>query len=143
MLTEKTLSIIKPDAVKKNVIGKIYQRFEQAGLKIIAVKMKQLSKKEAIDFYAVHKNKPFFKDLIKFITSGPVIIQVLKGINAIAKNRELMGSTNPKEAIAGTIRSDFGSSIDENSVHGSDSLITANFEINFFFDSSEVFEFYD
>ena len=140
MLTEKTLSIIKPDAVRKNIIGEIYQRFEQAGLKIIAVKMKQLSKEEARDFYAVHKNKPFFRDLIKFITSGPVIIQVLKGTNAITKNRELMGSTDPKEAISGTIRSDFGSSIDQNSVHGSDSLITASFEIDFFFNNLEIFE---
>ena len=140
MIIEKTLSIVKPDAVNKNIVGKIYQRFEQAGLKIIAIKMKQLSKKEANNFYVIHKNKSFFKDLIEFMTSGPVIIQVLKGKNAIVKNRELMGSTNPKEAAQGTIRFDFGSSIDANVIHGSDSSKTATTEINFFFDDFEIFD---
>ena len=127
------MSIIKPDAVKKNVIGEIYQRFEQAGLQIIAAKMKQLSKQEAADFYAVHKSRPFFKDLVEFMSSGPVMIQVLEGENAIAKNRELMGATNPAEADAGTIRKDFADSIEANAVHGSDAADTAAFEINYFF----------
>ena len=138
MLTERTLSIIKPDAVKKNVIGEIYQRFEQAGLQIIAAKMKQLSKQEVADFYAVHKSRPFFKDLVEFMSSGPVMIQVLEGKNAIAKNRELMGATNPKEAEAGTIRADFADSIDANAVHGSDGPETAAVEIAFFFSGLEI-----
>ena len=138
MLTERTLSIIKPDAVKKNIIGEIYQRFEQAGLQIIAAKMKQLSKQEAADFYAVHKSRPFFKDLVEFMSSGPVMIQVLEGKNAIAKNRELMGATNPKEAEAGTIRADFADSIDANAVHGSDGPETAAVEIAFFFSGLEI-----
>ncbi|MDF7676494.1 nucleoside-diphosphate kinase [Neisseriaceae bacterium ESL0693] len=138
MSVERTLSIIKPDAVAKNVIGQIYSRFEQNGLKIVAAKMKQLSKNEAEGFYAVHKERPFFADLVSFMTSGPVMIQVLEGENAVAKNRELMGATNPKEAAAGTIRADFADSIDANAVHGSDSLENAATEIAFFFASIEV-----
>lgn len=130
---EYTLSIIKPDAVAKNVIGEIYSRFEQAGLKVVAAKMLHLSKKQAEQFYAVHKERPFFKDLVCFMTSGPVMVQVLQGDNAIAKNRELMGATNPKEAAAGTIRADFADSIDANAVHGSDGIETAVHEIAFFF----------
>jgi len=138
MAVEQTLSIIKPDAVAKNVIGKIYQRFEGAGLKIIAAKMKHLSQQEAEGFYAVHKDRPFFSDLVKFMTSGPVMIQALQGENAIAKNRELMGATNPAEAEAGTIRADFAESIDANAVHGSDATETAVVEIAYFFASTEV-----
>jgi nucleoside-diphosphate kinase len=138
MAVEQTLSIIKPDAVAKNVIGQIYQRFEDAGLKIIASKMKHLSVKEAQGFYAVHKDRPFFADLVKFMTSGPVMIQALQGENAIAKNRELMGATNPAEAEAGTIRADFAESIDANAVHGSDAVETAAVEIAYFFASTEV-----
>ena len=133
MAIERTLSIIKPDAVKKNVIGQIYSRFEGAGLKVIAARMTWLSEQEAGQFYAVHKERPFFKDLVSFMTSGPVMIQVLEGENAIAKNRELMGATNPKEAAAGTIRADFAESIDANAVHGSDSLENAAIEIKYFF----------
>jgi nucleoside-diphosphate kinase len=138
MAVEQTLSIIKPDAVAKNVIGQIYQRFEGAGLKIIASKMKQLSQREAEGFYAVHKDRPFFADLVKFMTSGPVMIQALQGENAIAKNRELMGATNPAEAQAGTIRADFAESIDANAVHGSDAPETAAVEIAYFFSATEV-----
>jgi len=138
MAVEQTLSIIKPDAVAKNVIGQIYQRFEQAGLKIIASKMKHLSQKEAEGFYAVHKDRPFFGDLVEFMTSGPVMVQALQGENAIAKNRELMGATNPAEAEAGTIRADFAESIDANAVHGSDAAETAAVEIAYFFSSTEV-----
>lgn len=138
MSVERTLSIIKPDAVAKNVIGQIYSRFEQNGLKIVAAKMKQLSKSEAEGFYAVHKERPFFADLVSFMTSGPVMIQVLEGENAVAKNRELMGATNPKEAASGTIRADFADSIDANAVHGSDSLENAATEIAFFFATIEV-----
>ncbi|HFC29892.1 MAG TPA: nucleoside-diphosphate kinase [Oceanospirillales bacterium] len=138
MAVEQTLSIIKPDAVAKNVIGQIYQRFEDAGLKIVASKMKHLSTKEAQGFYAVHKDRPFFADLVKFMTSGPVMIQALQGENAIAKNRELMGATNPAEAEAGTIRADFAESIDANAVHGSDAVETAAVEISYFFASTEV-----
>lgn len=138
MAVEQTLSIIKPDAVAKNVIGQIYQRFEGAGLKIIASKMKYLSKKEAEGFYAVHRERPFFGDLVKFMTSGPVMIQALQGDDAIAKNRELMGATNPAEAEAGTIRADFAESIDANAVHGSDAPETAAVEIAYFFSSTEV-----
>ena len=133
MALEKPLSIIKPDAVAKNVIGKIYDRFESAGLKIAAAKMAQLSQADAEGFYAVHKERPFFNDLVQFMVSGPVMIQVLEGENAIAKNRELMGATNPAEADAGTIRKDFADSIEANAVHGSDAADTAAFEINYFF----------
>ena len=130
---EKTLSIIKPDAVKKNVIGEIYSRFEKAGLKIIQAQMISLTKEEAEGFHEVHKDRPFFNDLVEFMTSGPVIIQVLEGENAVSLNRELMGATNPKEANPGTIRADFAESIDANAVHGSDSLENANIEIDYFF----------
>ena len=133
MATEQTLSIIKPDAVAKNVIGKIYSRFEDNGLKIVQAKMAHLSKEDAEGFYAVHKERPFFKDLVTFMTSGPVMIQVLEGDNAVLKNRELMGATNPQEAAPGTIRADFAESIDANAVHGSDSLENAKFEIEYFF----------
>ena len=133
MAIERTLSIIKPDAVAKNVIGKIYSRFESNGLKIVAAQMRQLSKAEAEGFYAVHKERPFFADLVKFMTSGPVMIQVLEGEGAIAKNRELMGATDPKKAAPGTIRADFAESIDANAVHGSDAPETAAVEIAYFF----------
>ncbi|WP_434777748.1 nucleoside-diphosphate kinase [Neisseria sp. Ec49-e6-T10] len=138
MAVEYTLSIIKPDAVAKNVIGKIYDRFESNGLTVIAAKMKHLSKQEAEGFYAVHKDRPFFKDLVEFMSSGPVMIQVLKGENAVLKNRELMGATNPKEAAIGTIRADFAASIEANAVHGSDSLENAAIEIAFFFAQTEL-----
>ena len=133
MSIENTLSIIKPDAVKKNVIGEIYARFEKKGLKIVAAKMLSLTKEEAESFYGEHKARPFFNDLVKFMTSGPVMVQVLEGENAVLENRNLMGSTNPKEAEIGTIRADFATSIDANAVHGSDSIETARQEINFFF----------
>jgi nucleoside-diphosphate kinase len=133
MATERTLSIIKPDAVSKNVIGEIYSRFEQAGLKIVQAKMAQLTQEDAEGFYAVHKERPFFNDLVQFMVSGPVMIQVLEGGNAIAINRELMGATNPADADAGTIRADFADSIDANAVHGSDAPETAEIEINYFF----------
>ena len=133
MATEQTLSIIKPDAVAKNVIGKIYTRFEENGLKIVQAKMAHLSKEEAEGFYAVHKERPFFNDLVTFMTSGPVMIQALEGDNAVLKNRELMGATNPQEALPGTIRADFAESIDANAVHGSDSLENAKIEIEYFF----------
>ncbi len=133
MAVEQTLSIIKPDAVAKNVIGKIYSRFEDNGLKIIHAKMAHLSIEQAQGFYAVHKDRPFFNDLVSFMTSGPVMIQVLEGDNAVLKNRELMGATNPKEAAPGTIRADFAESIDANAVHGSDSLENAKIEIEYFF----------
>ena len=133
MTIEQTLSIIKPDAVAKNVIGEIYTRFEKAELKIIKAMMVHLSKEEAEGFYAVHKDRPFFNDLVTFMTSGPVMIQALEGDNAVLKNRELMGATNPKEADAGTIRADFADSIDANAVHGSDSLENAKIEIDYFF----------
>ena len=136
---EMTLSIIKPDAVSKNLIGKILQRFEDAGLKIVASKMLHLSVEKAQGFYAEHEGKPFFKALVEFMTSGPVIVQVLAGENAITLNRELMGNTNPKEAEAGTIRADFAESIDANAVHGSDSPISAQREIEYFFESTEIF----
>ncbi|WP_022653503.1 nucleoside-diphosphate kinase [Aquaspirillum serpens] len=139
MAIERTLSIIKPDAVAKNVIGQIYARFETAGLKVIAAKMKHLSRAEAEGFYAVHKERPFFKDLVDFMVSGPVMIQVLEGEGAIAKNRELMGATDPKKADAGTIRADFADSIDANAVHGSDSAENAAIEVAYFFPSSEVY----
>ena len=136
---EMTLSIIKPDAVSKNVIGKIVQRFEDAGLKIVASKMLHLSVEKAQGFYVEHEGKPFFKALVEFMTSGPVIVQVLAGENAITLNRKLMGNTNPKEAEAATIRADFAESIDANAVHGSDSPISAQREIEYFFESSEIF----
>lgn len=138
MAIERTISIIKPDAIGKNVIGKIYSRFEDAGLKIVAAKMKHLSAEDAGGFYAVHKERPFFNDLIEFMTSGPVMIQVLEGENAIAKNREVMGATNPAEADAGTIRADFASTIDENAVHGSDSAENAKIEMDYFFTEDEI-----
>ena len=133
MAIEQTLSIIKPDAVKKNVIGEIYSRFEKAGLKIIQAQMIELSKEEAEGFYEVHKGRPFFNDLVSFMISGPVMIQALEGENAVLKNRELMGATNPKEAEPGTIRADFAESIDANAVHGSDSSENAKIEIDYFF----------
>ena len=139
MAIERTLSIIKPDAVAKNVIGKIYDRFESAGLKIVASKMAHLSQAEAEQFYAVHAARPFFKDLVNFMVSGPVMIQVLQGEGAIAKNRDLMGATDPKKADAGTIRADFADSIDANAVHGSDAPETAAVEIAFFFPGMQVF----
>lgn len=138
MALERTLSIIKPDAVAKNVIGEIYARFEKAGLKVIASKMKQLSRAEAEGFYAVHKERPFFNALVEFMISGPVMIQVLQGEGAVLKNRDLMGATNPKEAAAGTIRADFADSIDANAVHGSDAAETAAVEIAYFFATTEV-----
>ncbi|EAI9441115.1 nucleoside-diphosphate kinase [Campylobacter jejuni] len=135
---EKTLSIIKPDAVKKGVIGKILDRFESNGLRIAAMKKVQLSKEQAENFYAVHKERPFFKDLVEFMISGPVIVSILEGEGAVLKNRDLMGATNPKEAKAGTIRADFAESIDANAVHGSDSLENAKIEIEFFFKPNEI-----
>lgn len=138
MPIERTLSIIKPDAVAKNVVGQILSRFETAGLKVIAAKMQQLSTAEAEGFYAVHRERPFFKDLVKFMTSGPVMIQVLEGEGAIAKNRELMGATDPKKADAGTIRADFADSIDANAVHGSDAPETAAAEIAYYFASLDI-----
>ena len=138
MATERTLSIIKPDGVAKNIIGKIYSRFEKVGLSIIAAKMLQLSKQQAGEFYAVHKERPFYNDLIEFMTSGPVMVQVLEGKNAINKNREVMGATNPKDAAAGTIRADFAETVDENVVHGSDGPDTAKAEIAFFFQDNEI-----
>jgi nucleoside-diphosphate kinase len=139
MAVERTLSIIKPDAVAKNVIGKIYSRFESNGLKVVAARMAWLSDKEAGGFYAVHKERPFYKDLVSFMTSGPVMIQVLEGENAINKNRELMGATDPKKAEAGTIRADFADSIDANAVHGSDGPDTAKVEVAYFFPELNVF----
>jgi nucleoside-diphosphate kinase len=139
MAVERTLSIIKPDAVAKNIIGKIYSRFESNGLKIVASRMLHLSRPVAEGFYAVHKDRPFFKDLVDFMISGPVMIQVLEGENAIAKNRELMGATDPKEADKGTIRADFASSIDANAVHGSDGPVTAATEIAYFFPAMEIY----
>ena len=138
MAVERTLSIIKPDAVAKNVIGQIYSRFESAGLRIIASRMFQLSEAEAQQFYGVHKDRPFFKDLVKFMVSGPIVVQVLEGENAIAKNRELMGATDPKKADKGTIRADFADSIDANAVHGSDAPETARAEIAFFFSTLDL-----
>jgi nucleoside-diphosphate kinase len=138
MAVERTLSIIKPDAVKRNVIGDIYSRFERAGLKIVAAKMTWLARPDAEGFYAVHRERPFFKDLVEFMTSGPVMIQVLEGDNAIAKNRDLMGATDPTKAAPGTIRADFARSIDANAVHGSDGPETAETEIEFFFPLQEI-----
>lgn len=141
MSFEYTLSIIKPDAVSKNVVGQIIDRFEQKGLKVVAAKMKQLTRFEAEQFYLVHKDRPFYQDLVKFMISGPVFIQVLAGDNAISKNRDIMGATDPKKANPGTIRADFADSIDANAVHGSDAPETAAAEIAFFFSPSEVCEF--
>ncbi|AQZ94705.1 nucleoside-diphosphate kinase [Halopseudomonas phragmitis] len=138
MAVERTLSIIKPDAVAKNVIGQIVSRFEQAGLRVVAAKMVQLSQSDAEGFYAEHKERPFFKDLVGFMTSGPVVVQVLEGEGAVLKNRELMGATNPKEAAAGTIRADFAESIDANAVHGSDSTTSAAREVAYFFAETEL-----
>ncbi len=140
MAVERTLSIIKPDAVAKNVIGEIYSRFEKAGLQIVAARMMHLPQEQAGEFYAVHKERPFYNDLVSFMTSGPVQVQVLEGDNAIAKHREVMGATNPAEAAPGTIRADFASSIDENAVHGSDAAETAAVEIEFFFGQDGVCE---
>ena len=139
MAVERTLSIIKPDAVAKNVIGEIYARFEKAGLRIVAARMTHLSRNDAEGFYAVHKGRPFFKDLVDFMISGPVMIQVLEGENAIQKNRELMGATDPKKAAKGSIRADFAQSIDANAVHGSDAPETAATEIAYFFPQSQVY----
>ena len=139
MALERTLSIVKPDAVAKNVIGEIYSRFEQGGMKIVAAKMKHLSRSEAEGFYAVHRERPFFAALVEFMISGPVMIQVLEGENAIARNRELMGATDPREADPGTIRADFAETIDANVVHGSDAPETAKQEIEFFFKPDEIF----
>jgi nucleoside-diphosphate kinase len=139
MAIERTLSIIKPDAVAKNVVGKIYSRFESAGLKIVAARMTRLSRQEAEGFYAVHRERPFFKDLVDFMISGPVMIQVLEGEDAILKNRDLMGATDPKKAAAGTIRADFADSIDANAVHGSDAAETARSEVAYFFPALNVY----
>ncbi len=139
MPVERTLSIIKPDAVRKNAIGQILARFEAAGLKIVAARMMHLSRAQAEGFYAVHRERPFFRDLVEFMISGPVLVQVLEGENAIAKNRDLMGATDPKKAAPGTIRADFAQSIDANAVHGSDALDTARTEIAYFFPACEVF----
>ena len=138
MPVERTLSIIKPDAVAKNVIGKIYSRFEEAGLRVVAAQMRHLSTAEAEGFYAVHRERPFFRDLVTFMTSGPVMVQVLEGADAIARNRELMGATDPKKAAAGTIRADFAESIDANAVHGSDGPDTARVEVAYFFPALAV-----
>ncbi len=138
MAIERTLSIIKPDAVAKNVIGQIYTRFEEAGLKIIAARMMHLSREKAEGFYAVHKERPFFNDLVEFMISGPVMVQALEGENAIATHREIMGATNPADAAPGTIRADFASSIDENAVHGSDAPETAAVEIAYFFSEGDL-----
>ena len=139
MALERTLSIVKPDGVQKNVIGEVYRRFEQAGLKIVAARMLHLTQAQAEGFYAVHRERPFFKDLVKFMTSGPVMVQVLEGENAVAKNRELMGATDPKKADKGTIRADFADSIDANAVHGSDAPETAAVEVAFFFPGLAIY----
>jgi nucleoside-diphosphate kinase len=141
MGSEKTLSIIKPDAVSKNVIGEIYSRFEKAGLKVVAAKMTHLSVNQAEIFYGIHKNRPFFSNLVSFMVSGPIMVQVLEGENAVLKNREIMGATDPNEALKGTIRADFADSIDANAVHGSDSTDTAAEEIAYFFSNIEIMNF--
>jgi nucleoside-diphosphate kinase len=138
MTVERTLSIVKPDGVRNNVIGDVYRRLEKAGLSIVAARMTRLSTAQAEAFYAVHRERPFFRDLVAFMTSGPVMVQVLEGANAVAKNREIMGATDPKKAAPGTIRADLASSIDQNVVHGSDSLETAAAEVAFFFSQSEI-----
>ena len=138
MALERTFSIVKPDGVQKNLIGEVYRRFEQAGLKLVAARMAQLTQAQAEGFYAVHRERPFFKDLVKYMISGPVVLQVLEGENAVAKNRELMGATDPKKAAPGTIRADLASSIEENIVHGSDSVENAAIEISFFFAQADI-----
>jgi nucleoside-diphosphate kinase len=138
MAVERTFSIVKPDAVAKNLIGEIYRRFESAGLKIVAAKMLHLTDEQAKGFYAVHAERPFYNDLVQYMQSGPVMVQVLEGENAIAKNREIMGATNPKDAAPGTIRADFATSVEENAVHGSDGPDTAKSEITFFFNDEEI-----
>ena len=138
MAVERTLSIIKPDAVAKNIIGEIYRRFEQSGLKIVAARMVHLSREQAQAFYAVHKERPFYNDLVKFMSSGPVMVQVLEGDNAVARHRDIMGATNPKNAAPGTIRADFADSVEENAVHGSDAPDTAKQEIAFFFEADDI-----
>jgi nucleoside-diphosphate kinase len=138
MAIERTLSIIKPDAVAKNIIGEIYSRFEKNGLRIIAARMMRLTRAQAEGFYAVHRERPFYKPLVEFMTSGPVVVQVLEGENAISRNRELMGATNPRDAAPGTIRADFATTVDENAVHGSDGLDTAKQEIAFFFKETDL-----
>ncbi len=138
MPLERTLSIVKPDAVAKNAIGAIYSRFEQAGLRIIAAKMARLNQQQAEGFYAVHKERPFFKDLVKFMTSGPIMVQVLEGENAVARHRELMGATDPKKAAPGTIRADFATDVERNAVHGSDAPETARTEIAYFFQNADL-----
>ena len=138
MAVERTISIIKPDAVAKNVIGQIYDRFEKAGLRIVAAKMLHLTREQAGEFYAVHKERPFYGELVDYMTSGPIMVQVLEGEDAVAKNREVMGATNPKDAAAGTIRADFATDITENAVHGSDAAETAKHEIAFFFQPEEI-----
>ena len=138
MALERTFSIVKPDGVQKNLIGEVYRRFEQAGLKLVAARMAQLTQAQAEGFYAVHRERPFFKDLVKYMISGPVVLQVLEGENAVAKNRELMGATDPKKAPPGTIRADLASSIEENVVHGSDSVENAAIEISFFFAQADI-----
>jgi nucleoside-diphosphate kinase len=139
MALERTLSIVKPDGVSRNLIGEVYRRFEKAGLSIVAARMVHLSQREAEGFYAVHRERPFFKDLVKYMTSGPVVVQVLEGENAIAKNREIMGATDPKKAAPGTIRAEFALSIEQNVVHGSDAPETAAVEIAYFFRTTELF----
>ena len=139
MALERTLSIVKPDGVRKNLIGEVYRRFEQAGLRVVAARMRRLTQSEAEGFYAVHRERPFFKDLVDFMISGPVVVQALEGESAIAKNRELMGATDPKKADKGTIRADFADSIDANAVHGSDAPETARMEIAYFFAASEIY----
>ena len=138
MTVERTLSIVKPDGVRKNVIGEVYRRFEKAGLAIVAARMTRLSTAQAEDFYAIHRKRPFFRDLVSFMTSGPVMVQVLEGADAVARNREIMGATDPKQAAPGTIRADLASSIDQNVVHGSDSVENAAVEVAFFFPQSEI-----
>jgi nucleoside-diphosphate kinase len=138
MTVERTLSIVKPDGVRKNVIGEVYRRFEKAGLAIVAARMTRLSTAQAEAFYAIHRQRPFFRDLVSFMTSGPVMLQVLEGADAVAKNREIMGATDPKQAAPGTIRADLASSIDQNVVHGSDSVENAAVEVAFFFPQSEI-----
>ncbi len=139
MALERTLSIVKPDGVSRNLIGEVYRRFEQAGLSIVAARMMHLSTREAEGFYAVHRERPFFRDLVRYMTSGPVVVQVLEGEDAIAKHRELMGATDPRKAAPGTIRADFAESIERNVVHGSDSPATAAFEIGYFFAATQIF----
>ena len=137
-MVERTLSIIKPDATAKNLIGKIYSRFEKGGLRVIAAKMLHLSREQAEQFYVVHKERPFFPELVEFMISGPIVVQVLEGENAVARNREIMGATDPRQANAGTIRADFAEEVTENAVHGSDAVATAEEEIDFFFDTCEI-----